>query len=238
MEDRRVGCRLSFRQRVLFGVDKPKFPAYTEDISLLGIQISSQTALPAGTKIKIRLDSAGKYGRINIHGEVRYLKTTKTIKEKKEVYHMGIRLTWRDEKYLQFLATIIKERRENDSGFEQREFKRYNENVEVIFESVREIYHQLTDNISKGGLFVVTDQPLPEKTKVSLRLVIPQIMEDVHAVGYVMYRIDLTDATKIQKPPGMGIKFIKFAPGDRKKFIAFLEKLAKASKKLGLANST
>lgn len=234
MSERRMGIRLSFRQRILFGVDSPKFPAFTEDISLLGLQISSHTALPKGTKIKIRFDSDKNFGQINIQGVVCYLHSLKTKNKDKEMHHMGIHLTWRDENYLQLLSHIIEERRVNDSAFEQREFTRYKETVEIIFESAREIFSQLTDNISKGGIFVVTDQPLPSRTKVSLRLVIPQIMEDVHAVGQVMYRIDLSEAKKIQKPPGMGIKFIKFAPGDRSKFVSFLGKLAAASKKLGL----
>jgi type IV pilus assembly protein PilZ len=232
MDDRRKNNRTRFRKRVVFGVDKFNYPGYSEDISLSGIRISSIHYLPAGTKVRIGFGQEEKEIEVRLKGKVRWALAAAEGEEGQRLHYMGIDLTWHDENYVQFLADLIEQRRADGEPFiDRRADFRYKEKITVIFDDREETLEQLTENISKGGLFICTDRPMSPGTALSLRMVLPEIMEDVRADGEVKYATDVATAKIEQRPPGMGIQFTGFNPEDKRRFIEYLEKLAKEEMK-------
>ena len=235
MKERRRYRRIPFSKKIEFGVDRPSYGGYLIDISMAGTRIASNIPLPPGTDVKVAITNGAGSGDIRFNGKVVWMLPPDPDDPKQELNHMGIRLTWHDEHFLKYLATLIERRRmDNALQAEQREHVRFAEQVQVIFDDPKEILRQLTENISKGGLFITTDQPKAKGETVQLRMVIPQIMEDIHVEGKVAFSIDMAAAERLMRPPGMGVKFVKFAKGDREKFTSFIEKLALASKRAGL----
>lgn len=226
--------RILYRKRVFFGIEKPEYIGFTEDVSLSGIHLSSETPIPVGTKLVIGFGTLKSEPKVKVKGQSVWMVPPDPKDSHNPFFHAGIKLTWHDDDYLQLLATLIQEKRmQRVMQKEQRGFVRYDRKVEVIFENEGEILQQLTQNISKGGLFVSTDKPIPKGTMVNLRIVIPHIMEDIQAQGEVAFTLDLNEAQQRMHPPGMGIKFVNFAEGDQDKFLGFLKKIAAAARATG-----
>ncbi len=69
----------------------------------------------------------------------------------------------------------------------------------------------LTDysvNISTGGVFLETDQPLPVDTPLSLEFTLPNLTSPVCCQGRVAWVNAAVEAKKPQLPTGMGVQFL------------------------------
>lgn len=226
MENRNTQ-RTIFRKRCFLGISNPDYVGFTEDISLDGLHIVSETSFSPGTKVVVGFVSERVDIKIKVKGVIKWLIEANLDNKTKALNHMGVSINWHDDNYLQFISDLIESKRlEKEFGEDNRQHFRYDEKVTVIFENESEILEQLTENISKGGIFVCTDRPLNKDTMVSLRIVIPQLLEDVKILGEVTFSLSLAQAKVKRRPPGMGIKFVKFEHGDKAKFIRFLNKLA------------
>jgi uncharacterized protein (TIGR02266 family) len=75
-------------------------------------------------------------------------------------------------------------------------------------------------NVSKGGLFVKTDDAYPLDTIVFMRFTLPGDTQPVETEGKVVW----CNANKRKGyfPRGMGIKFLKLEPGDAEKIDKFV----------------
>jgi type IV pilus assembly protein PilZ len=236
LKERRSYQRLRVRERLFFGVDGFEYVGHSVDISMAGIHIASTTAIPKGTKVLVGFGKDKQNIDSRVKGEIVWMVRSKKTQQKISNSHMGVRIAWRDERFLKYIATLIEKKKNADQpGAEDRGEIRYEHRIEVIFEEMGEALQQISENVSRGGIFVCTDRPLPPKTEVSLKIVIPQIMEEIKATGRVAHIVDLRHAVKMGRPPGMGIKLLGFAPGHAKKFTNFIKKLAIAYQK---ANSS
>lgn len=63
-------------------------------------------------------------------------------------------------------------------------------------------YH--SDNLSGGGVFLLSDDPLPEETRVDLNLYLPRLDKPVPARGEVVWR-------QRQAPRGFAVKFTEIS---------------------------
>jgi uncharacterized protein (TIGR02266 family) len=63
-------------------------------------------------------------------------------------------------------------------------------------------------NLSKGGLFLGTDQPAPVGTKLTVNLALPRF-NAIHVNGVVTWVNDGQTAKATHLPKGMGIKFVE-----------------------------
>ncbi len=240
MKEKRKYRRLVLRKSIHFGVDNPFYKGFTKDISLSGAKIASPTALAPGSKVSLAIENNKGEECVKAKGVIRWIKEPDKENPKRDLFHMGVELTWHDEEYFRYLADLIEaEREKSNSGKEQREHFRHKERVEVIFDDPEELIGQFAQNISRGGIFVNTDRPLAKGREVSLRMVLPQIMSDIEVKGKVAFSIDLPFAERLMRPPGMGIKFIRFENDDKKRFFDYLEKLVKVkNKKTSSKNET
>ena len=69
-------------------------------------------------------------------------------------------------------------------------------------------------NISKGGLFIRSETPLPLNSEVSLVLRLPETEQCIRATGRVIWNYDIQKGTT-RIIPGSGIRFLDMPPADR-----------------------
>lgn len=80
-------------------------------------------------------------------------------------------------------------------------------------------------NISRGGLFIRSDKPLPLETEVALVLRLPEADVCIRAKGRVVWNYDIVKGTS-RIIPGSGIRFVDMSATDRAALEAYLKKLA------------
>ena len=79
-------------------------------------------------------------------------------------------------------------------------------------------------NISKGGLFIRSDKPLPIETEVTLVLRLPATGVCIRARGRVVWNYDMPKGTS-RIVPGSGIRFVDMSPTDRAALEGYLDSL-------------
>lgn len=84
-----------------------------------------------------------------------------------------------------------------------REKRRLPLRLEVTYGAVEGPTTTFTKDINEEGLFLFTDQPLPETSQVHMLLTLPGQAEPLSLVGKVSHTIIAVD----EEPPGMGIIF-------------------------------
>jgi type IV pilus assembly protein PilZ len=103
--------------------------------------------------------------------------------------------------------------------------RRYKVNIRVDCATRDMFVSNRVTNISRGGIFVQSDHPIPFDSEVDLRLVLPQSHMTIAAKGRVVWTYDVQRGTG-RLVPGAGIKFIDMSPSDRALIEQYLEGLA------------
>ena len=89
-------------------------------------------------------------------------------------------------------------------GSDRRKSPRSEAVIPVDYSAVDVFFSEFTTNINEGGMFVVTDQPHPVETLVTLRFRLPGGEEPCEVVGRVVWVRHQADD---EGPRGMGIEF-------------------------------
>jgi type IV pilus assembly protein PilZ len=84
---------------------------------------------------------------------------------------------------------------------------RYQVDIPVDYETRDLFLGSRVTNISRGGLFIRTDNPLPVQTEVNLSLHLPEDDRVIQARGRVVWNYDVP-RNSFHVVSGMGIKFI------------------------------
>lgn len=79
--------------------------------------------------------------------------------------------------------------------------------LKVEYRRLNTFFADYTKNISRGGTFIKTENPLTINTEFIFKLKIPSLKDPITLNGKVKWVVDTKDATE-DSPPGMGIKFI------------------------------
>lgn len=96
---------------------------------------------------------------------------------------------------------------ENISDDDRRDDPRAPIELKVEYRRLNTFFADYTRNISRGGTFIKTENPLTIGTEFIFKLQIPSLKEPITLNGKVKWVVDIKDATE-DSPPGMGIKFI------------------------------
>lgn len=102
---------------------------------------------------------------------------------------------------------------------------RYEVNIEVDCSTRDMFLANRVTNISTGGLFMETHNPLPLQSEVLLTLRLPEINATIQTKGRVIWTYDIRKGTT-RLLPGTGIKFTKMSLEHQRlleKYIAGLE---------------
>ena len=82
------------------------------------------------------------------------------------------------------------------------------ESVELVvrYQRMNAFFADYVKNISRGGTFVATEEPLPIDTEFTFSLAVPELGEPLSLRAKVMWTTPPAVATKVH-PAGMGIRF-------------------------------
>jgi uncharacterized protein (TIGR02266 family) len=106
-----------------------------------------------------------------------------------------------------------------------REHSRYEVTIPVDCSTSHVFVSNHVCNISKGGLFIRSDSPLPLDAEVALVLRLPGTDRAIRATGRVIWNYDMQKGTT-RIVPGSGIRFLDMSAADRSMLEEFLAGLA------------
>ena len=108
---------------------------------------------------------------------------------------------------------------------QRREHERFEVTIPVDCTTQHHFVSNHVCNISRGGLFIRSDQPLPLQAEVSLVLHLLDVGSSIRAQGRVVWNYDMAKGTS-RIVPGSGIRFVDMAASDREALEAYLNRLA------------
>jgi uncharacterized protein (TIGR02266 family) len=85
--------------------------------------------------------------------------------------------------------------------------------LSLVFKDRQTFVRAYTKDLSVGGLFIKTENPLPTGHQFQLKLQLPGLPEPMQIKCEVMWARQREGSTP-QDPPGMGVKFIEIAEKD------------------------
>jgi uncharacterized protein (TIGR02266 family) len=102
---------------------------------------------------------------------------------------------------------------------------RYQVDIPIDYETRDMFLGSRVTNISRGGLFIRTDNPLPIQTEVDLAFHLPDDDGTIQARGRVVWNYDVP-RNSFHVVSGMGIKFIDLSAEQRARLETSLKRLA------------
>ena len=113
--------------------------------------------------------------------------------------------------------------------FSSRKEARVQKTLSLMFKDRKSFIKAYTDNISKGGLFIMTERPLKQGEQFLLKLQVPDLPEPIKLNCEVSWVREQTDTEK--RPPGMGVKFCKMTKKDNQVLNQYFQTLIKGEEK-------
>lgn len=100
------------------------------------------------------------------------------------------------------------------------------ESIELVvrYQRVNAFFADYAKNISRGGTFVATTEPLPPNSEFVLSLAVPELEEPLQLRAKVMWTTAPEVASKVH-PAGMGIQFQYRDAEERSRVEALVERL-------------
>jgi type IV pilus assembly protein PilZ len=109
---------------------------------------------------------------------------------------------------------------------DKRQAKRIDTKLEVKYGDITSFISDYAMNISRGGMFISTKNPLKANTVISVEFVIPDIKVPIQVKGRVSWINDPQEIKGTNLIPGMGIEFHALSPDDQKKLHNFIDKIS------------
>ena len=106
----------------------------------------------------------------------------------------------------------------------QREHDRYPVDLRVDCSTLDAFVSNRVTNLSRGGLFIKSDTPLPIAAEVDLTLTLPGTDRPLRARGRVIWNYDIAKGS-CHVVRGMGIKLIDLGAKERRTLTEYLETL-------------
>lgn len=125
------------------------------------------------------------------------------------------------------LASILR----RTSATRGRKDQRYRATLKVGFRSPEHFIQEYTKDISKGGIFIATDKPLPVGSRVELVLSLPGSVREVKVSGEIVHVVNGEQAGRagFDRAAGMGVQFTEFEQGGQQLLDAYVGSLQKKS---------
>jgi type IV pilus assembly protein PilZ len=113
--------------------------------------------------------------------------------------------------------------RDLEEGANKRGFPRHAVTLAVRFRTARDFVLEHASNISRGGVFIQTDDPPPMDTVVQVELQLPDNPTPVNSSGIVVHRQLAVGG----KAPGVGVQFVDASDSFRERIDRYMESLVK-----------
>jgi len=200
--------RYAARLRIVLLVGSREQVLYTEDISLQGLRVRTDLALPARQLLRLRLP-IGENGAevacqgMAVHADPSEVDGSPSVGIQFYAFDGAVREAW---------TRLVTETRQAEpktlppepavavEAPVRRQSPRKSARVTVYIGSMDDLISFTTVNVSRGGMFLATSTPMPVGTALRLEMRNP----DTHpfALEAVVRRVDLD-----HDPPGMAVEF-------------------------------
>lgn len=111
---------------------------------------------------------------------------------------------------------------------DRRKEPRLDVNIQVDYKARDMFISNYVTNISKGGVFIQTDSPLPIHSEIQVTFSIPETGRTITAKGKVAWTYDIKKGS-ISITPGMGIRFTDLSMDNRKILEDYIRNLTSMS---------
>ena len=98
---------------------------------------------------------------------------------------------------------------------EKREFPRAEYVFRVDYSTPEALFNEFAENISEGGLFIKTANPLEVGTEITIEFLLPLLEEPIRVKGRVEWNTNMPGVRKAS--PGMGVSFQGLSKEDKEK---------------------
>jgi uncharacterized protein (TIGR02266 family) len=107
---------------------------------------------------------------------------------------------------------------------ERRKHQRVPTQILIQYRSADQFFSDYIQNISRGGIFVPTQQPLPENTLLQISFSLPNYDRLITTEGIVVHSVR-ADSECADNPAGMGIQFKALSEENQQLIDAYVESL-------------
>ena len=193
-----------------------------------GVEISKTIA---GNKFVIeRLEPGDTFGEIGFVGSVKRTATATAVgKTTLGVIDREFLLAEFNKLSSDFRAIIVSMAKKFEkmvsriTEFSSRQGTRVQKSLSLTYKDDRAFIKAYTGNVSSGGLFIRTENPLPHGEKFFLKLQLPDVSEPLKINCEVVWSRKKSQATDV-RPPGMGVKFLEMSRQDSDVLKKYLSK--------------
>ncbi|MCG8587952.1 MAG: TIGR02266 family protein [Proteobacteria bacterium] len=112
------------------------------------------------------------------------------------------------------------------NGLERREFMRLPTVIQLEYGEAQERVRGRAEDISQGGLFIVTQRPLEIGCRIKLMLRLPERLEPLEVDGHVAW---VRRSASGRQRPGMGVQFRRLSADQRQAITHLVQEAATAS---------
>jgi len=105
----------------------------------------------------------------------------------------------------------------------ERKDPRYAIHVKVRFGDQDDLLTDYTVNLSSGGLFLTSPQPLPRHTLLDIEFSLPETGETINCKARIAWVNDTSNPTKPDLPAGMGLQFVDIAESEIRIIQSYIE---------------
>ena len=110
----------------------------------------------------------------------------------------------------------------NSSSIERRTNRRLPIRVMVEYETTEDFLFDYTANVSIGGMFIATGEPLQLGTRFRMRFRLPNRKKPIETYAVVRWVVDPEDLGGMQA--GMGVQFEELTPKDHAEVLALIQR--------------
>ncbi len=114
------------------------------------------------------------------------------------------------------------------SGRDRRKDPRLDVNIKVDYSTKGMFVSNYVTNLSRGGVFIQSDDPLPLQSQINLTLTLPELHVTIEAKGKVTWTYDIKKGTSAIIS-GMGIKFTDLTAEHKALIEDYISKLSTQS---------
>lgn len=223
--ERRRFARLDAHLDVQFIYAEGFFELKTDDLSLGGMFIATEHLIPVGEKIRVVLHLPSSTPAVKATCEV-----VRVVDEPGpgQAAGLGVRFLSMDEDSHRAIGDFLAQRVGSPAGQEQerRRHIRVERQVKLRFLAEREVFTSYARDISAGGVFIHTADPLPVGSAVMVSLVNPVTLQKIELAGSVVRKVQ-PDPANPHRVPGIGVSFAQADENSRALLLEFLREFVR-----------
>ena len=186
---------------------------YTRNISRGGAFVRSEKLLEVGTELSFKLSMPGLDEPLSVKGRVAWARSVEQAAPSGKEPGMGIQFVHDSEEDRQAFERRVQglidgpQKPPARSYEPRRGHPRLPIELKVEYQNVDLFITEYTRNISRGGLFIRSEEQLEKGTQLLFKLHVPQLVEPLSLKGRVAW-VRTPEEASGSESPGMGIWFI------------------------------